>query len=187
MPPACYLWIRPYQQSAVTCFSSSIISVCSNAMQRQIKPLIIQKTRSVAQCCTAVKTLCFVHIACLCMPADCGTGKHIAQSGAYRGWMVPRARNTFDAPVFEPNVFREKMHYIEASTCDIVGIFLRPPKNRIPRHFTPLVTHLHTSIVYKHFILLCLFLINVIWTLRLRQAHTVNEKKELSLETYVKS
>ena len=100
---------------------------------------------------------------------------------------MPGARKKFDAPVFEPNVFREKMHYIEASTCDIVGIFLRPPVNRTPRHFTPLVTHLHTSIVYKHFILLCLFLINVIWTLRLRQAHTVNEKKELSLETYVKS
>jgi len=30
-------------------------------------------------------------------------------------------------PLFEPDVFRNQMYYIEEITCDIVGSFRRPP------------------------------------------------------------
>jgi len=35
--------------------------------------------------------------------------------------MAPGARSKLGAPMFEPEVFRNKMHCIEESTCDIVG------------------------------------------------------------------
>jgi len=40
--------------------------------------------------------------------------------------MSPGAKREFGAPMFEPEVFRKKMHCIEESTCDIVGTFRHP-------------------------------------------------------------
>jgi len=37
--------------------------------------------------------------------------------------MVPGTRIKFDAPVFEPEVFRKQMYCIEERNCDIVGTF----------------------------------------------------------------
>ena len=39
--------------------------------------------------------------------------------------MAPEARSKFGAPMFEPEVFRKQMYYIEESTCGIVGTFRR--------------------------------------------------------------
>jgi len=41
--------------------------------------------------------------------------------------MAPRARSKFGAPMFESEVFRKQIYFIEDSTCDIVGSFRRPP------------------------------------------------------------
>jgi len=40
--------------------------------------------------------------------------------------MAPGARSKFVGPVFEPELFRKQVYWIEGSTCDIVGIFWRP-------------------------------------------------------------
>jgi len=53
--------------------------------------------------------------------------------------MAPGARIKFGAPIFEPEVFRKLMYFIEESTCDIVVTFRRPG-NRAS--FAPLVTPL---------------------------------------------
>jgi len=37
--------------------------------------------------------------------------------------MAPGARIKFCAPMFEPEVFRKQLYWIEESTCDIVGTF----------------------------------------------------------------
>jgi len=37
--------------------------------------------------------------------------------------MVPGARSKFGAPIFESEAFRKLMHWIEESSCDIVGTF----------------------------------------------------------------
>ena len=41
--------------------------------------------------------------------------------------MAPAARSKFGNPMFEPKVFRKQMNCIGESTCNIVGIFRRPP------------------------------------------------------------
>jgi len=41
--------------------------------------------------------------------------------------MAPVARSKFGAPMFEFEVFRKQMYYIEESTYDIVGTFWHPP------------------------------------------------------------
>ena len=38
------------------------------------------------------------------------------------------ARSKFGVPMLEPEVFRKQMCCVEESTCDIVGIFIRPPQ-----------------------------------------------------------
>jgi len=39
--------------------------------------------------------------------------------------MVPRARSSFGALMFEPEIFRKQMYCIEESICDIVGTLWR--------------------------------------------------------------
>ena len=40
--------------------------------------------------------------------------------------MAPGERSKFGAPVFELEVFRKQMYWIEESTCDIVETFRAP-------------------------------------------------------------
>ena len=40
--------------------------------------------------------------------------------------MARGTRSKFGAPIFEPEVFRKQMYWIEESTYDIVGTFRRP-------------------------------------------------------------
>jgi len=51
--------------------------------------------------------------------------------------MVHGARNKPDAPMFGLSAFREQMYCIEESTCDIDGIFRRPPMIWRPGHCDP--------------------------------------------------
>jgi len=37
--------------------------------------------------------------------------------------MAPRARGKFGGPMFEPEIVRKQIYYIENSTFDIVGTF----------------------------------------------------------------
>jgi len=66
--------------------------------------------------------------------------------------MGPRARSEFDGPIFEPEIFRKQMYFIEESICDIVGTFWRPPQSfgapamiRRLGNCAPLVTPLYVS------------------------------------------
>jgi len=49
--------------------------------------------------------------------------------------MAPGARCKFDAPIFEPEVFRKQMYCVEECTCDIVGIFWRPSNHSAPPQY----------------------------------------------------
>jgi len=70
--------------------------------------------------------------------------------------MAPGVRSNFDAPMFESELFRKQIHYIEESTCDILGAFRRPGNCApLPSHYAPgakdcsvgLTTHPHTTMV----------------------------------------
>jgi len=56
--------------------------------------------------------------------------------------MGPGAINKLGAPIFETEVFRKHMFYIEGSTCDIVGTFRHPRSQWAPPHWfgVPIVT-----------------------------------------------
>ena len=55
--------------------------------------------------------------------------------------MAPGTRNKVDAPMFEPEVFWEKIYRSPPkNTGDIVGSSRRPPMTRRPGHCDPLVT-----------------------------------------------
>ena len=66
--------------------------------------------------------------------------------------MVPGARSKFGALIFEPDVFRKQMHFLEESTCDNVGAFLRlrsdsapPASEELCPTCAPVVTPLSTA------------------------------------------
>ena len=57
--------------------------------------------------------------------------------------MPPQAKNKFDAPMFEPEVFRKQMNSrFEKSAYDIVVTFWTPRSESAPRELCPLAPSL---------------------------------------------
>jgi len=59
--------------------------------------------------------------------------------------------------MYEPEVFRKQMYCIDESTCDIVGIFRRPPQSfdapivtRRPGNYALLAPHSHAHAYGQH-------------------------------------
>jgi len=61
--------------------------------------------------------------------------------------MASGARSKFGVPMFEPEVFRKQMYFIEESTCDIVGTFRSPEVIRGPRNCAPLAPVVATCVL----------------------------------------
>ena len=51
--------------------------------------------------------------------------------------MAPGARSKIGASLFEPDVIRKQMYYIEESTYAIVGTFRRPRSDSVPGKLWP--------------------------------------------------
>ena len=49
--------------------------------------------------------------------------------------MAPGATSKFGAPMFEPELFRKQIHYIEEGTCDIFGTFRSPCSDSAPPYW----------------------------------------------------
>jgi len=51
--------------------------------------------------------------------------------------MAPSAQSQFGTPMFEPEIFRKQMYYIEESACDIFGLLGDLAVIRRPGNCTP--------------------------------------------------